>query len=181
MRSGGQDVGVAETPEDAEIGKGGWVAEKKMVGGKITTGTTRAHVEKARGRGEGLCPEPWRGAGVKRQSADAVVERAEHALGAPVLLRRVRASEAQDGAVRGEQRVDALVVKFPAVICLKPEDGVAKLSTHKGKKRGEHGDHVRFTAERERPDEVRKIIKQHQVILKTRIALYWRCPYVTME
>lgn len=178
---GGGDVGVAKATEYAKVIVGRWMAIEEMVGSEVTTGTAWAHVEKTRGGGESFGPEARRHGGVEEQSAYAVIEGAEHALGAAVLLRRVGTRESKNGAVCGEQRVYAVVIKLTPVIRLKPKDHMTKLRVNKCEERGEHGEHVRLTAKREGPNEMREIIEQHQIILKTRIAYYGRCPYITVE
>ena len=65
---------------------------------------------------------------MKQQRADTVVKSANDALSAAILLGRVGAGEAQDGAMRREKVADSSVVKLFTVVSLKCEDGTTELS-----------------------------------------------------
>ena len=73
------------------------------------------------------------------QRANAVIKSAEDALGATVLLRGVRTSQTEGGAVRGEKYAESDVVKLFSVISLECEYGVTELGGEIGIKGSECG------------------------------------------
>jgi hypothetical protein len=64
---------------------------------------------------------------VEKQRADAIIKSAEDALGAAVLLGRVRTGQTEDGAVRGKKGAKSDVVKLFSVIGLECKDGAIEL------------------------------------------------------
>ena len=99
MRSGGRGARITETPENAKTIIRWNCTEEELVRGVVPAGTTRANVNEEAGGRERVRPEPSRHVGVEEQRADTVIKRAKDALGATILLRRVGAGEAKDGAV----------------------------------------------------------------------------------
>ena len=98
VRSSGRGARITETPENAKTIIRWNRTEEELVRGVVPAGTTRANVNEEVGGRERVRPEPSRHVGVKEQRADTVVKRAKDALGATILLRRVGAGEAKDGA-----------------------------------------------------------------------------------
>lgn len=91
MWCGGDGVGVAEAPKDAELIVGRRLAEEELMRGEELSYAAGAAVKKMGCGGQGIKPKVRRDADVEQHCADAVVESAENALGAVVLWRRVRA------------------------------------------------------------------------------------------
>ena len=96
---GGGGARITETPENAKTIIRWNRTEEELVRGVVPAGTTRANVNEEVGGRERVRPEPSGHVGVEEQRADTVVKRAKDALGATILLRRVGAGEAKDGAV----------------------------------------------------------------------------------
>ena len=101
---------------------------------------------------------------MKEQRADTVVKGADDALSAAILLGRVWAGEAQDGAVRREEVTNSRVVKLFTVISLKCEDGTTELSGDIGVKTRKSGEDVGLATKRKSPHIMRKIIQNHQIV-----------------
>ena len=99
MRSSGRGARITETPEDAKTIIRWSRTEEVPVRSVVPAGTTGVDVNKEPGGRERVRPEPRRHVGVEEQRADTVIQRAKDALGATILLRRVGAGEAKDGAV----------------------------------------------------------------------------------
>ena len=81
---------------------------------------------------------------MKKQRADTVVKSANDALSTAILLRCVRTSEAEDGAVRRKEVADSGVVKLFAIASLKRKDRMTELSGDIGIKGSEGGENVGF-------------------------------------
>lgn len=81
---------------------------------------------------------------MEEERTRAVVERAESALGAPVLLAGVGAREAKHSAVGGEEGANSKVVELAAVVGLEGEDGVLELCLYIRIKRNKCGKNIRF-------------------------------------
>ena len=96
---GGRGARITETPENAKTIIRWNRTEEELVRGVVPAGTTGANVNEEAGGRERVRPEPRRHIGVEEQRADTVIKRAKDALGATILLRRVGAGEAKDGAV----------------------------------------------------------------------------------
>ena len=90
---------ITEAPENAKTIIRWNRTEEELVRGVVPAGTTRANVNEEVGGRVRVRPEPSGHVGVEEQRADTVVKRAKDALGATILLRRVGAGEAKDGAV----------------------------------------------------------------------------------
>jgi hypothetical protein len=118
---------------------------------------------------------------MEKKSVDAVIKSAKDTLGAPVLLRCVWTREAQNHAIRQEERAQCVIVEFPAIISLQASNGSAELSTNIGMKANDSGQDFRFISQWKRPNIMGMIIKNHNVILVTRIANHWRGPHITMQ
>ena len=99
VRSSGRGARITETPEDAKTIIRWNRTEEELVRSIVPARTTRANFNKEAGGRERVRPEPSRHVGVEEQRADTVVKRAKDALGATILLRRVGAGEAKDGAM----------------------------------------------------------------------------------
>jgi len=65
---------------------------------------------------------------MKKQGADAVVERSEDALGSAILLGSVGAGETQNGAVCCEEGPKGVVVELLAIIGLERKDRASELN-----------------------------------------------------
>ena len=99
VRSSGRGARITETPENAKTIIRWNRTEEELVRGVVPAGTTGANVDEEVGGRERVRPEQSRHVGVEEQRADTVIKRAKDALGATILLRRVGAGEAKDGAV----------------------------------------------------------------------------------
>ena len=144
MRNGGRGVGITETPEDPETIIGWGYTKEKLMRGIGPAWTTWADVKKESGGGKSIRPKTRGHVGVKEQRTDTVVKRANDALSAAILLGRVRASEAEDGAVRRKEVADSGVVKLFAIVSLKCKDRTTELSGNIGIKVSEGGENVGF-------------------------------------
>jgi hypothetical protein len=92
----------------------------------------------------------------------------------------VRAGEAKEGAMFGEERVDLFVVEFATIVTLDSEDRKVKLGASIGVKGSEGKENIRFLTKGKRPKIVSIIIHNNEVITKTRGARNRRCPQITM-
>ena len=164
MRGGGRGARITETPEDPETIIGGGDTKEKLMRGIVPAWTTWTDVKKEGGGGKSIRPKPRRHVGVKEQRADTVINSANNALSAAILLRRVRASEAKDGAVRRKEVADSSVVKLFAIVSLKSKDGTTELSGDIGIEGSEGGESIGFATEEKRPHIMRKIIQYHQIV-----------------
>ena len=99
MRSSGRGARVTETPKNAKTIIRWNRTEEELVRGVVPAGTTGANVNEEASSRERVWPEPRRHVRVEEQRADTVIKRAKDELGATILLRRVGAGEAKDGAV----------------------------------------------------------------------------------
>ena len=99
VRGGGCGSRITETPENAKTIIRWNRTEEELVRGVVPAGTTRANVNEEAGGRERVRLEPRRHIGVEEQRADTFIKSAKDALGATILLRRVGAGEAKDGAV----------------------------------------------------------------------------------
>jgi hypothetical protein len=91
VRGGGGGVGVAAATEDTQVVVARWSAKKELVWRGRASRVTWTPVDEESRRGERLSPERQRSCTVNQESAYTVVNRAKHALGFAVLLRRVGA------------------------------------------------------------------------------------------
>ena len=111
----------------------------------------------------------------------SIIESAQDAFCPSILLRSVRACEAKDNAMAGEERAKRLVVKLTAVVCLERKDRSCKLSLHEGVEGNERGENIRFSSQREHPDIVGVIIKHDQIVLVARVAENGQRPHITVK
>ena len=118
---------------------------------------------------------------MKEEGANAVIESAKHALSAAVLLRSVRASETKDRAVCGEKVAYRKVIELLPVVCLQRMDGMSKLCGDIRVERGESGNSIRLSPQREGPHIVQKIIKYDKIIKIARVTGNRRGPDITMN
>jgi hypothetical protein len=80
-------------------------------------------VQQESGGGEGLGPIfSWHG-GMGEESTNCLIQRAEHALSAPILCRGVGARHVQRNVVFVKEIMGGVVVKLAAVVCLEGKDG----------------------------------------------------------
>lgn len=93
---------VLMASSDGEVPKSNWWAARM----------TWADVEKKGCRGKRVRPKPRRHIGVKKKSANTVVESAEYTFSAAILPRCVRTCEAKDGAMRSEEIANNKVIEF---------------------------------------------------------------------
>ena len=99
VRCSGRGARITETPKNAKTIIRWNRTEEELVRGVVPAGMTGANVNEAAGGGERIRPELRRHVGVEEQRADTVIKSAKDALDATILLRRVGACEAKDGAV----------------------------------------------------------------------------------
>ena len=86
-------------------------------------GMARPPVQQVGGSVESPGPEARRHGGVKQESANAVVQSAQHTLGLAVLLTCVGAGEAKDRAVFREKRAHGVTVEFATIVTLNGNNG----------------------------------------------------------
>lgn len=122
------------------------LTKKKVMRSGMVARTTWTAVQQVSGSGQCVRPEIRWGCSVKKHCVHAVIETMKNALGTANLLRCVWAREAQDDAMRGEERASCVVIKFFPVICLNAHNGALKLSQDKGVKRDQHWQDIRFVA-----------------------------------
>lgn len=96
---------------------------------------------------------------MKEEGVQAVIDGAEHAFGAAILLRCIGASEAQRDAVRGEERTRCNVVEFTTIISVEALNVSLKLSANISMKGNQGSKHIRFIAKRKCPCKMGIIIK----------------------
>ena len=89
----------------------------------------------ARASGQNVAgTEAW-----KKQGAYAIIDGSEHTFSTAILLRRIRASQAQGNAMSGKESARHIVIELPAIISLKTLNGEAELCANEGMKRDERG------------------------------------------
>ena len=116
MRSSGRSARITETTENAKTIIRWNRTEEELVRSVVPARTSRADVNEEAGGGKSIRPEPRRHVGVEEQRAGAVIKSANYALDAPILLGRVRTSEAKNDVVRSEEVTDGNVVKLVSVV-----------------------------------------------------------------
>ena len=99
VRSSGRGARITETPENAKTIIRWNRTEEELVRSVVLARATRVNVNEEAGGRERVRPEPRWHVGVEEQRLDTVIKRAKDALGATILLRRVGAGAAKDGAV----------------------------------------------------------------------------------
>ena len=120
------------------------VHQRELMRGIVPAWTTWSDVKKEGGGGKSIRPKPRGHVGVKEQHADTVVKSANDTLSAAILLGRVRAREAEDGAVRRKEVADGSVVELFTVVSLKRKDRTTELSGDIGIQVSEGGENVGF-------------------------------------
>lgn len=85
-------------------------------------------------------------ASLKEKRTKNVVDRAEDAFCATVLLRGVWTRHAEGDAVREEIRARGRIVELAAIVALDAADNGVELSANVGKEVGEGGENVRLEA-----------------------------------
>jgi hypothetical protein len=161
MGCGGGDTGVTTTTEDPKTIVRRRGTEQEMVRCVIPAGAARTEVNKEGGGGEGVGPESGRDVCVEKEGADTVVEGAENALGAAVLLRGIWTGETENSAVRGKKGANGDVIELLAVVGLEGMNRTTELSGHVSIEGNESGGDVGLLTEGKRPHKMRKIIKNN--------------------
>ena len=118
---------------------------------------------------------------MKKKSTYHVICGANHAFGAPILLRGVRAREAKSVTVRGKIIVKKFVVIFSPVITLKLFNGSVKLSFNHVGKMKEFFKCFGFLFERIDPKIVSVVIKKQNIITQSTTTRNKRCPQIRMN
>jgi hypothetical protein len=114
----GEQVGETATPEHTKLIVGGWNAEEELVWSRGARGAAGAAIEQVRRRLQSFSPERQRCSTVKKHSTQAVVNRAEHAFGLPILLRSIWAGKTQLNAQVREKSAHGIGVILPAIVSL---------------------------------------------------------------
>ena len=141
----------------------------------------RASVEEMCCSVQRIRPERRRHGGVYEHRANTVIESAQDALGAAILLRGVWAGETKDDAMSSEKGAKRLVVELLAIVLLERKNGATELSLHERMEANECWQHIGFVFERKRPDVVGVVVKHHKVELATRVAEDRRGPDITVQ
>jgi hypothetical protein len=102
------------------------------------------------------------------ESTNCLIQRAEHALGAPVLCRGVGARHAQRNAVFVIEITGGVVVKLAAVVCLEGKDREVEVCGRKGMKLTDCSKSIRLEPQWVCPGKVTVVIKQQEIVSKTR-------------
>jgi hypothetical protein len=101
---------------------------------------------------------------VNQQSSDTVISGAQDAFRLAVLLRRVGTRESQLNAERGQKKAHGIGIILTAIICLKGEDGKAKLSLNIGDEGTYCRKNVRLISQGDCPKIVCIIIEKDNII-----------------
>ena len=141
--------------------------EQEKMGCGMASGCARPPVDQVSGGLQCVRPEVQRHSSVKKQGADAVVERSEDALGSAILLGSVGAGETQNGAVCCEEGPKGMVVEILAIIGLERKDRASELNLGESMKRHECVKYIRLSAQGKCPRIVRVVIQKHEVVLIT--------------
>jgi hypothetical protein len=135
----GSCVGITEAPKDFQLIVVWCSAEEQFKGSLVLTRATRPAIKQVGSSGERIWPEGSGHGRMEQDRAHAVVYGAKHAPGTSILLRCVRASQAQYNAVSGKERPGCRVVELAAIVHLKAHDGQLELCSCKSMKGYERG------------------------------------------
>lgn len=122
-------------------------------------GLAGATIEKKSGGGEGFNPERNGHGGMDEKNTYAVVESPEDAFDLAVLRGCIWTREAKDGAGRGVERAERVVVKLAAVVSLKSKNTTTKLCLNVGMEMLDRGSDLGFFTHGKCPNKVSIIIK----------------------
>jgi len=165
VRSGGGGVRVTRTPEDPKVVVAMRDTEKSVVWSGSYKSSGRKAVKQVGGGVEALSLEARGQRGLDQKGAHDVVRRANHPLSLAVLRRDIRTRHTQLNTPRDEERAGGGVIELSPVVTLNGLYGTTKLSGHPSEEVRESGESVGLQPQRESPGVVRKIIKNHQVVL----------------
>jgi hypothetical protein len=146
VRGRSEHVGVAAAPEHPELVVAWWHAEEEGVWCRRCRGAAWTPVDQVRGRGERLSPERQGSCTVNQQSSDTVISGAQDAFRLAILLRCVGIRESELDAERGQKKVHGIGIILTAIVCLKRENGKAKLSLNIGNEQAYCRKNVRLIA-----------------------------------
>ena len=118
MGRSGDQVGEAATAEHAKLIVGGSNAEEELVGRRGACGAAWTAIDQVRRRLQSFSPERQRCSTVKKHSTQAVVNRAKHAFGLPILLRSIWARQTKLNAQVREESAHGIGVILPAIVSL---------------------------------------------------------------
>ena len=138
-------------------------------------------VEEGSRRGEGLDPVGRRHGGLKQQGANDIIYGANNTFSFTVLRQGIRAGHVKMNALGEKEGTGTGVIELFPVVTLNRLDAGAKLSGGVGDEIGERAESVRLKAERKSLQVVSAIIKNDQIIFKTRDANDRRHPQITMN
>lgn len=169
MGSVGGNARVTQTSEDLETIIRWWGAKEKLMWCIVPSNTAMSNINEKSCRGECIGPKARWSVSTKQESADTVINGAEHTFDTAVLRRGVRTREPDDCAMGCKKSADGKVVELLSVVSLQSMNGPPKLYRHIGKKCGECRRNIRFLAKRKGPHKMGKIIQDHKIIKKTGI------------
>jgi hypothetical protein len=86
-----------------------------------------------------------------------------------VLLGSIGATGAEDPAIRGEEGLKRVVVKFAAIVDLQASDRSIELSANVSMKTDYSGQNFRLLAQRKCPNIMGMIIKNHKIVFVARV------------
>jgi hypothetical protein len=117
---------------------------------------------------------------LNHQSADDIVNRTNNTFSFTILWGRVRTRHPELCAIRQEEEAGGRVVKLTPIVALDSFDSPVKLSRHIGKEMRQNSEGVRFKFQGESPLIMSIIIKNGQIILRTRHTNNRRCPKIKL-
>ena len=105
---------------------------------------------------------------MEEEGANDVVHCPKYTLSFAILLRGVGTGHTENDAMGEKECTGGRIVEFTTIVTLHTFDGGAKLRGNKREKMRKGGEGVGFQTKGERPQVVRAIIKDSEVIFKTR-------------
>jgi hypothetical protein len=144
VRSSGNGVRVASTPEDPEVVIARRGSEECLVRSGGRARSRRETVEEVSRGVKGLVPETCREVRLEKKSADGVVGRVDHALSLAVLGGGIRARHPQLHLVGEKEVTRGGVIELTTVGTLNGLNGEAELSGHPGEEVTEGGESLRL-------------------------------------
>jgi hypothetical protein len=173
-------IRVTQTAENTESSIVRCGAIEAGVGYGKTDRLRWADIDEIGGRSNSFSPVRWGHRRLEKERAGDVVNGAYSTFGLAVLSRGIGARKAEADTMFGKKRGDGGVNELSTVVGLHSNKGPRKLCVHEGNKSDKCVGGVRFAPKRKGPHEVRKIIDNHEIVLKPRITQNRGCPKITM-
>ena len=164
VRRRGTEVGEAEATKHPQLVVAWRGSEEQFMRRQGPGGTARPAIQQVRRRVEGLCPVRRRSSAVDQQSSQAIVNRAQDTFGLAILLRRVRAREAERDPVSEEVSTEGVGVILTAIIRLQSNERETELSLNIRMKGANNGENFRLGTNGKCPYITSEIIQEHNIV-----------------